>query len=313
MINSFDKILAEAASEPMRTLAVAAAGQKEVLLSAQTARQRGIAEPLLVGDQCKIEQIADEIGMDIDGVEIIPAPDELAAAQEAARAVHEGRAELLVKGYIHTDDFLRAVLDKESGLRTSSIMSHVFLLEDVRQQRLLMVTDAAMNIAPDLETKAAIIMNAVYLAHLLGNSCPKVGILAAVELINPKMPATLDAAALAIMERRGQFPQCTVDGPFAMDNAISTKAAQTKGIPGEVAGNCEILVAPSIEAGNILVKTFSFLCGGKTAGVLLGARAPVVLTSRADSAEARLHSIALGVLMHNLQRDSRVKVGRVHF
>ena len=176
-----------------------------------------------------------------------------------------------------------------------------------------MVTDGAMNIAPDLVTKADIIMNAVYLAHLLGNPDPKVGVLAAIELLNPKMPATLDAAALSTMAQRSQFPRCTVDGPFAMDNAISAQAAEIKGIPGEVAGQCDILVVPNIEAGNILTKTFSFLCRGRSAGVLVGATAPVVLTSRADSAEAKLLSIATAVLMAGLQRDNRLKIGRVHF
>jgi len=192
-------------------------------------------------------------------------------------------------------------------------MSHTFLLEVPHLNKLLLVTDGAMNIAPDLVTKAAIIMNAVYLAHLLGNPRPKVGVLAAVELVNPNMPATLDAAALSTMELRGQFPNCIVDGPFAMDNAISVEAAQIKGIPGEVAGQCDILLVPSIEAGNILVKTFSFLSGGRTAGVLTGATAPVVLTSRADDPEAKMLSIATAVLMAGLQRDSRLKIGKVHF
>jgi len=313
MITSFDEILDRVESEPIRQVAVAAAGQPEVLESVKQAQQRGIATGLLVGDQDEIERIADEIDMELDGIGIIDAPDDLSAAHLATQAVHEHRADLLMKGYIHTDDFLRAVLDKETGLRTTSIMSHAFLLEASEPARLLIVTDGAMNIAPDLEMKAAIMMNAVYLAHLLGNPRPNVGVVAAIELVNPKMSATLDAAALGAMARRGQFPECTVDGPFAMDNAISVAAAEIKAIPGEVAGRCDILLVPDIEAGNILVKTFSFLCGGKSAGVLIGAQAPVVLTSRADSAEARLRSIALGVMMHNMQRRSRLKIGRVHF
>lgn len=313
MITSFAEILESVTAEPVRTLAVAAAGQESVLRAVKQAQAEDIAIPLLTGNQSEIERIADEINMDLAEVEIIDESDELRAAREATRTVHEGRAELLMKGHIHTDDFLRAVLDKEAGLRSGLIMSHVFVMEAPDQQRLIMVTDGAMNIAPDLETKAAIIMNVVYLAHLLGNPRPKVGVLAAVELVNPKMPTTLDAAALAGMARRRQFPECVVDGPFAMDNAISTKAAQIKGIAGEVAGQCDILLAPDIEAGNILVKTFSFLAGGRTAGVLVGAKAPVVLNSRADTAESKMLSIALGVMMHNMQRDSRLKVGRVHF
>ena len=313
MVTSFEQILERVTMEPIRRLAVAAAAQQEVLESVKQAQDQGIATSLLVGDEAEIRRIAEDIDMNLDEVEIVDAPDDLSAAHQATQAVHDNRADLLMKGYIHTDDFLRAVLDKQTGLRTGSIMSHAFLLEVPDQQELLMVTDAAMNIAPDLETKAAIVMNAVYLAHLLGNPCPKVGVLAAVEVVNPNMPATLDAAALGAMARRGQFPKCIVDGPFAMDNAVSVAAAQIKGIPGEVAGRCDILVVPDIEAGNILVKTFSFLCGGKSAGVLIGAQAPVVLTSRADSAEARLRSIALGVMMHNMQRYSRLKIGRVHF
>ena len=313
MITRFSEILECVASEPMRTLAVAAAAQEGLLRAVKQAYDEDIARPLLVGDQAEIERIADEIGVGLEGIEIVNEPDDLLAARKAAAAVHEGRAELLMKGHIHTDDFLRAVLDKETGLRAGVIMSHVFVMEVPAQQRLIMVTDGAMNIAPDLETKADIIMNAVYLAHLLGNPCPKVGVLAAVELVNPKMPVTLDAAALGVMARRRQFPECIVDGPFAMDNAISVEAARIKWIPGEVAGQCDILLVPDIEAGNILVKTFSFLGGGQTAGVLVGAQAPVVLTSRADSPRAKMLSIALGVMMHNIQRDSRLKVGRVHF
>jgi len=313
MITSFEQILERVNSEPTRQVAVAAAGQREVLESVKQAQERGIATGLLVGYQDNIERIADEIDMELDEVGIIDAPDDLSAAHLATQAVHEHRADLLMKGYIHTDDFLRAVLDKQTGLRTGSIMSHAFLIEVPEQQKLLMVTDGAMNIAPDLQMKAAIVMNAVYLAHLLGNPCPNVGVLAAIELVNPNMPATLDAAALGAMARRGQFPKCKVDGPFAMDNAVSVAAAQIKAIPGEVAGQCDILLVPDIEAGNILVKTFSFLCGGKSAGVLIGAQAPVVLTSRADSADARVRSIALGVMMHNMQRYSRLKIGRVRF
>ncbi len=313
MIASFDEVLERVASEPIRTLSVAVAAQEAVLQSVKQALDREIATALLVGDQGEIERIADSIDLDLSEVPIINEPDDLAAARKATLAVHERRAELLVKGHIHTDDFLRAILDKETGLRAGVIMSHVFIMEIPSAQRLLMVTDGAMNIAPDLETKAEIIMNAVYLAHLLDNPCPKVGVLAAVELVNPNMPATLDAASLGVMARRRQFPECVVDGPFAMDNAVSVEAARIKGIPGEVAGQCDILLVPTVEAGNILVKTFSFLAGGRTAGVLIGAQAPVVLTSRADSAESRLFSIALGMMMHNMQRTSRLKIGRVHF
>ncbi len=313
MITTFAKILETVAERPRQWVAVAAAHKHGVLEAVKQAQAQDIAQPLLAGDRDEIERIADQIELDLSEIEIINEPDDLRAARAATLAVREGRADLLMKGHIHTDDFLRAILDKESGLRSGVIMSHVFLLEVPDQQRLLLVTDGAMNIAPDLVTKADIIMNAVYLSHLLGNSQPKVGVLAAVELVNPNMPATMDAAALSTMALRGQFPACTVDGPFALDNAISVEAARIKGIPGEVAGQCDILVVPNIEAGNILIKTFSFLCGGRTAGVLVGATAPVVLTSRADTPEAKMLSIATAVLMADLQRYSRLKIGKVHF
>jgi phosphate butyryltransferase len=218
-----------------------------------------------------------------------------------------------MKGHLHTDDFLRGLLDKETGLRSGHIMSHVYILETKPLGRLTLVTDGAMNVAPDLPTKADIVMNAVYLARLLGVQMPKVCCLAAVELINPEMPATLEAAALAKMSDRGQFPECQVDGPFALDNAVSLLAAQTKKINSPCAGQADILLVPDIEAGNILAKSFSFLCGGRVAGVLVGAAAPVVLTSRADSAEAKLYSIATAVYMSDMKRDGRTKIGKVHY
>ena len=311
MLKSFEEIMQAVVSQPRKRLAVANAASLSSLQAALAAQQQDLADPVLFGARAEIDRLAGEGGLDLSGTEIVDAPDELEAARLATRAVSEGRADLLMKGFIHTDDFLRAVLDKEAGLRTGSIMSHVFLLE--LPGRLLLVTDGAMNIAPDLVTKAAIIMNAVYLAHVLGLTEPKVGVLAATELVNPAMPSTLDAAALATMETRGQFPACVVDGPFALDNAVSPEAARLKKIPGPVAGNCDILLAPDIEAGNALAKSWAFLAGGRLAGVLVGAAAPVVLTSRADSDQAMLHSIALAVLMAQMKRDSRLKVGRVHY
>ncbi len=192
-------------------------------------------------------------------------------------------------------------------------MSHVFLLEARSLGRLLFVTDGAMNIAPDLEQKAQIILNAVYLARAFGVEEPKVGVLAAVEVVNPKMPVTIDGAALAGMSARGQFPFCVVDGPFAMDNAVSQEAARIKGLSGPVAGLCDILLAPDIEAGNLLAKTFAFLSGGRVAGLLIGAAAPVVLTSRADSAEARLCSVAAAVLTAGMSRDGRLRIGKLRY
>ncbi|HEY3398155.1 MAG TPA: bifunctional enoyl-CoA hydratase/phosphate acetyltransferase [Armatimonadota bacterium] len=310
MINSFAQILEEVRRQPRRKLALANAVSASALQAAVRARDEDMAESLLFGARAEIERLAAENHLDLSGLEIADVPDELEAARQAVAAVREGRADLLMKGLIHSDDFLRALLDKEVGLRSGALMSHIFLLE--LPDRLLLITDGAMNIAPDLVTKAAIVLNAVYLANLLGNPRPKVGILAATELVNPAMGATLDAAVLATMARRGQFPDCEVDGPFALDNAVSVEAARLKKIPGDVAGHCDILLAPDIEAGNALAKAYSFLAGGRVAGVLVGAAAPVVLTSRADSDEAMMLSIATAVLMAQIVRNSRLKIGKIH-
>jgi len=313
MITEFEQIIEATADYPLRTVAVAVAEKKPIIEAVKTAMKMDMARPLLVGRREVIEPLAEEVGLDLAEIEIIDESDDLQASRQAALAVREGRADLLMKGHVHTDDFLRAVLDKETGLRSGYIMSHVFILETLDRGRLTFITDGGMNIAPDLTTKGDIIMNAVYLARCFGIERPRVGVLAAVEVVNPKMPATVEAAALGTMAARHQFPDCIVDGPFALDNAVSVIAADVKGITGDVAGNCDILVVPDIEAGNILVKSFTFLGKGRSAGVVVGAAAPVILTSRADSAEARLYSIATAVLMANLRRSERLKIGRVHF
>lgn len=313
MVTNFEQVLEQTKQHPVRTIAVAVAEQASVLESVRDALAADIARPMLFGKAREIEVQAAAVGLDLSRADVVDQPNDLAAAAQAVLAVREGRADILMKGQIHTDDFLRALLNKEQGLRTGSIMSHVFILETGFRGKFTFVTDGAMNIAPDLVTKADIIMNAVFLTNCFGIECPKVGVLAAVELVDPKMPVTLEAGALGAMARRGQFPNCIVDGPFALDNAIDPHAARVKKISGEVAGDCDILVCPDIEAGNILSKSFAFLCGGKSAGVLVGAAAPVVLTSRADSAEAKLYSIATAVLMENMSRGGRLKIGKIHF
>lgn len=313
MVTNFEQVLEQTKRHPVRTIAVAVAEQASVLESVRDALAADIARPMLFGKAREIEAQAAAVGLDLSQADVVDQPNDLAAAAQAVLAVREGRADILMKGQIHTDDFLRALLSKEQGLRTGSIMSHVFILETGSRGKFTFVTDGAMNIAPDLVTKADIIMNAVFLTNCFGIECPKVGVLAAVELVDPKMPVTLEAGALGAMARRGQFPNCIVDGPFALDNAIDPHAAKVKKISGEVAGDCDILVCPDIEAGNILSKSFAFLCGGKSAGVLVGAAAPVVLTSRADSAEAKLYSIATAVLMVNMFRGGRLKIGKIHF
>ena len=312
-ITNFCELLETVKNVPVQRVAVAAANSDVVIGGVKAALEQAVATPILFGDARKIADLSERKGLDLGAVEVVDEPNELMSAARAVAAVREGRANILMKGQVHTDDFLRAVLDPDNGLRTGLLMSHVFILEATSLGRLLFVTDGAMNIAPDLQQKAQIVLNAVYLARVFGVECPKVAAVAAVELVNPKMPATLDAAALAAMQSRGQFPYGIVDGPFGMDNAVSPRAAQIKGIGGPVAGQCDILLVPDIEAGNILVKTFAFLAGGRVAGVLVGAAAPVVLTSRADTAEARLFSLAAAVLMAGMSRDGRFKVGRIHY
>ncbi len=299
---------------PVRTVAVAVAQDPSVLRAASEAERRGIARMLLVGDMDRVDSIAEEEGLDLQPAHLVHEPDPLRAAAAAVAAVHDGQADILMKGYIHTDDFLRALLNREKGLRTTAMLSHVFMVELPDREGFLFVTDSAMNIAPDLERKAAIILNAVHAAHVFGTEEPRVAVLGAVELVNPSMQATLDAAALNTMFQRRQFsPRCIVDGPFAFDNAMSMVAAKHKRIGGPVAGQADVLVVPNIESGNILVKCLVHVAKLPVAGLLVGASAPVVLTSRADSAEAKLASISCAVFTTNVQRELRLKVGKVHY
>ncbi len=313
-MKNFDELLEVVESHPLRKVAVAVAQDPSVIEAAAEARKRNIAETTFVGDEKEILAAAESAGVSLDGFEVIHHADPIDAVAAATRMVSAGDADILMKGYVHTDDFLRGVLDKAHGLRTGAIMSHVFVAEVKAWDKLVFITDAAMNIAPDLEQKAAILLNAVFLANHFGVAEPKVGVLAAVELVNPKMPATLDAAALGTMADRGQYvPGCVVDGPFALDNAVSVAAAKHKKIESPVAGRADILVVPSIEAGNILAKSLVYFGGHRLVGLLVGARAPVVLTSRADTAEAKLISMAGAVLMVNVGRQLKLKVGKVHY
>ncbi|MFP4029627.1 MAG: bifunctional enoyl-CoA hydratase/phosphate acetyltransferase [Candidatus Brocadiia bacterium] len=313
-MKNFDVLLDLVGQHPMRDVAVAVAQDPSVVEAAAEARDREIAICTLVGDQDGIAKAAETAGVDLDGLPIVHESDPLVAVKRAVSLTSSGETDILMKGYIHTDDFLRGVLDKENGLRSGSIMSHVFVVEVPEMDKLLLITDSAMNIAPDLEQKAAILLNAVYMADLFGVIDPKVAVLAAVELVNPNMPATLDAAALASMASRHQYvPECTVDGPFALDNAICPAAAEHKNIGGPVAGKADILLVPNIEAGNMLAKSFVYFTGCRIVGLLTGAKAPVVLTSRADTCEAKMLSVAGAVLMVNMKRMLKLKVGKVHY
>lgn len=313
-MKDFEQLLKVVDERPVRKVAVAVAQDAAAVGAVVEAKKRNMAHSVLVGNEREILEMADSIGASLEGTPIVNEPDPIRAAAAAVRMVSAGEADILMKGFIHTDDLLRSVLDREFGLRTEAIMSHVFIVEDPERDKLIFVTDAAMNIAPDLEQKAAILLNAVHVAKIFGVHEPKVAVLAAIELVNPKMPATLDAAALGTMADRTQYvPDCIVDGPFALDNAVSPEAARYKRITGPVAGEADIFVVPTIEAGNIFVKSLVYFAHRRVIGLVVGARAPVVLTSRADSMEAKLLSIAGAVLMVNVERALQLKIGKVHY
>ncbi len=313
MITTFKTVFEKIKEHPKKQIAVSIAQDATVLEAVRQAKQLDIADYILVGDKQKIVEIAEKNEIDIDTERIQDEKNYIRANRAAVELVSTNRADILMKGYIHTDDFLRGVLDKNIGLRTDKILSHVFILESKALGRLLFVTDGAMNIQPDLEKKCDIILNAIYLANIFEITDPKVAMMAAVELVNPNMPATIDAAILAKMSERGQFGGKIIDGPFALDNAISPRAAEHKGIVGPVAGEADILVVPTIEAGNMLCKAHVYLTNGNLAGVVVGARAPVVLTSRADTAESKLNSIATAIMMANMERSLTIKFGKVHY
>lgn len=297
MIKNFEDILLAAKERGPKKIAVAVAEDSHVLEAVWDAKKKNIADAYLVGDREKIEEIAKEINMDIKKFEIIHETDIKEAARKAVKLVSSGKAQIVMKGLLSTADIMRAVLDKEIGLRGESVLSHVAVFEVNGYERLFYVTDAAMNIAPTLEDKAKIINNCVEVANALDNEEPKVGVVCAVEKVNPKMEATIHAEKLTQMNKNGEIKGCIVGGPFALDNAISLEAAKIKKIEDPVAGRADILLTPDIEAGNVLYKSLSFFAGAKSAGIIVGAKAPIVLTSRADSHEAKLNSIALGVLI----------------
>jgi phosphotransacetylase len=276
--------------------------ERSALAGAAEAAAAGLITPIYVGPQARISEIARENAISLGSAQIIDAAHSHAAAEQAVALVREGRAELLMKGSLHTDELLGAVVARDSGLRTGRRISHVFIMDVPTYHKVLIVTDAAINIAPSLEDKVDICQNAIDLAMSLGLKQPKVAILAAVETVNSKMPATLDAAALCKMADRGQIKGALLDGPLAFDNAINKEAARTKGIKSEVAGDPDILLAPDLEAGNILAKLLSFLAKADSAGLVVGARVPIILTSRADSVRAWIASCAVAMLAAHARR-----------
>jgi phosphotransacetylase len=289
--------------EPIPT-AVAHPCDESSLSGSVEAARLGLIKPILVGPAAKIAAVAAAAKLDLKPYEIVDAPHSHESAAKAVRLVVEGKAELLMKGSLHTDELMGAVVAREGGLRTARRISHVFVMDVPTYHKVLVVTDAAINIAPTLEDKADILRNAIDLVVSLGRDKPKVAILAAVETVTTKMPATLDAAALCKMADRGQITGALLDGPLAFDNAISAEAAKIKGIASEVAGDPDILLAPDLEAGNILAKQLTFLANADCAGLVLGAKVPIILTSRADSVRARIASCAVAMLAAHARRGT---------
>ena len=282
--------------------AVAHPCEASALAGALEAAANNLITPILVGPKAKIIEIAQLSAIDLGTTEIVDVPHSHAAAARAVALVREGRAELLMKGSLHSDELLAAVVARDAGMRTGRRVSHVFVMDVPRYHKVLVVTDAAINIAPTLEDKVDICQNAIDLAIHMDVQRPKVAVLAAVETVNSKMAATIDAACLCKMSERGQIVGGVIDGPLAFDNAISREAAQMKGIVSEVAGDPDIVLAPDLEAGNILAKQLTFLGGADSAGLVLGARVPVILTSRADSVRSRIASCAVGMLAAHARR-----------
>jgi phosphotransacetylase len=297
--------------ERCRTLAaiptaVAHPCEESALTGAVEAAQAGLIEPILVGPAAKIEETARSANIDLGKLEIIDAQHSVDSAKKAVDLVKQGRAEVLMKGSLHSDELLGAIVSREGGLRTGRRISHVFVMDVPTYHKVLIITDAAINIAPTLEDKVDICQNAIDLVNSLRHDKlekPKVAILAAVETVTTKMPATVDAAALCKMAERGQIKGAILDGPLAFDNAISKQAAETKGIKSTVAGDPDILLAPDLEAGNILAKQLTFLANADSAGLVLGAKVPVILTSRADSVRSRIASCAVATLVAHARRS----------
>lgn len=296
-MKNFKEIINFARERGPKTISVACCQDKEVLMAVEMARKERIANSILVGDIEKTKEIAKEIDLDLSNYELIHIEDLSEASLKSVELVSQGKADMVMKGLVDTSIILKSVLDKEKGLRTNNVLSHVAVFDIESYDRLFFITDAAMNLAPELNVKKQIIENASTVAHSLDIKIPKVAVLCAKEKVNPKMKDTVDAKELEEMCNRGEIKGCIVGGPFALDNAVSIEAAKHKGITHPVAGEADILLAPDIEAGNILYKSLVFFSKSKNAGVIVGAKAPIILTSRADSEETKLNSIALGVLM----------------
>ena len=297
-ITKLNQILEEAIKRPSNRIAVAVAQDHEVLEAVNEAQQKGMVEAILTGDRSLMEPIAEECSIDLSNFEIIDEKDVAKAAAKAVELVKNGKANLLMKGLVNTDVYLKAILNKEKGLRTGELLTHVAVFEVPDFPILQIVSDAAININPDLMEKVQIIKNAIKVARALGNTEPKVAILSATEKVNAeKMPSSGDAAIISKMAERGQIKGAIIDGPLALDNAVSAESAKIKKIDSPVAGHADILITPDIDAGNVLYKSLIFHAKAKVAATVMGVACPVVLTSRADSNESKLYSIALASLI----------------
>jgi len=299
----YEQMLAKCKNLKPVPTAVAHPCEESALSGAIEAANLGLIVPILVGPRDKIEATAKSAGIDVSKYQIVDTPHSHASAAKAVELLREAQAELLMKGSLHTDELMSAVVSREGGLRTGRRISHVFVMDIPTYHKVLFVTDGAINIAPTLEDKADICQNAIDLIIALGLKNPKVAILSAVETVTSKMPATIDAAALCKMAERGQITGAILDGPLAFDNAINKRAAETKGIHSLVAGDPDILLAPDLEAGNILAKQLSFLANADSAGLVLGARVPIILTSRADSVRSRIASCGVAMLAAYARRE----------
>lgn len=299
MNNGFDSIISKINECDIKTVSVAVAQDSAVLEAVKAAKERNIANAILVGDAAKIQEVADSIGMDLTGYEIIDEPDMIQASLKAVNLVHEGKADMYMKGLIDTKNFLKSVLDKEVGLRTGSPLSHVCVFEVPGISQLLFLTDVAFMTYPTLEDKVSIIGNTLPVARACGVECPKVAPLAAVEVVNPKMPATVEAAELTKMNEEGQITGCVVDGPLSLDLAIDPEAAKHKGATDrKIQGDADILLFPDIHAGNLVYKAIVHMVPGvKNGCILTGTKVPVILTSRSDTFETKVNSIALAAVV----------------
>lgn len=298
MFTQLDQIVEAVKNNKPKTIAVAQAVDEDVLASLDAANKLGLANFILMGKPDSLKELAGKMGINwVKDDIIVPTGSDAEAAQTAVRYVREGKADNLFKGHLHTGTFLKAVLDKEVGLRSGNLLSQCTVYENPINGRLLYLTDPAMNVAPDLMQKKQIIENAVWLANKLGNEKPKVAILTALEQVNPDMPETMEAAVLAKMNDRGQIKNCIVDGPFAMDNALSKEAAENKHVGGPVAGDCDILLAPDIKCGNAVHKTITYFTKMRNSAACLGARIPIIMTSRTDPVETKIYSVAMCCLV----------------